>query len=103
MKILRVRPIVIVLLLLLIVLQYKLWFEPNGLLKMFALKKDIAVQKKKNDLLHDRNDVLTAQVEQLKSSQQGVEGRARDELGMIKKGEQFYQIVNDKPKKGETH
>ena len=39
------------------------------------------------------NAALEAEVKDLKQGMQAVEERARSELGMIKKGETFYQIV----------
>jgi cell division protein FtsB len=74
-------------------LQYVLWFEEDGIFDMIHLKKQLAMQLQWNDQLKQRNQELYQQVERLKSDPQVTEGRARGELGMIKKGETFYQIV----------
>jgi len=83
---------------LVIFLQYRLWFEPGGLLDMMRLKKQLAIQKQENDKLRKRNEVLLDQVHHIKKNKDAVESRARHELGMIKKGETFYQIVEEAKK-----
>ncbi len=89
----RLQFLVIVLAAALIFLQYRLWFEPGGIHDMMQLKKMLAVQAAENENLKKRNEELLFQVERLQSSQDATEARARNELGMIKKGETFYQIV----------
>lgn len=74
-------------------LQYRLWFESDGLRDTRQLDKSIAAQKKEDNLMLRRNEALMAEVKNLKTGEQTIEERAREELGMIKKGEQFYQIV----------
>lgn len=81
------------LLVLLVFLQYRLWLEPGGILDMVHLKKQLVVEQTRNDKLKKRNQVLMLQVENLQKNQDAVELRARQELGMIKKGETFYQVV----------
>lgn len=80
--------------LLFVVLQYELWFAKGGVLTMFQLKHDIKAQQILNKKLADRNKALVADIKDLKNGNQAVEERARDEMGMIKKGETFYQVVN---------
>lgn len=87
----KVLPILLVLLL--VFLQYRLWFEPSGILDMMRLKNEVALQKKENEKLKKRNDILLARVQNLQKDKDAVESRARRELGMIKKDEIFYQIV----------
>lgn len=74
-------------------LQYRLWFESGGIIDMLRLKKQLSIQVQENDKLKKRNDMLAQQVERLQKSQDTVEARARSELGMVKKGEKFYQVV----------
>lgn len=78
----------------LIFLQYRLWFEAGGVRDMMHLRKTIAKQADRTSLLKKNNDALLLQIQQLKKSEDGTESRARNELGMIKKDETFYQIVN---------
>lgn len=77
----------------LLFLQYHLWFEQGGIVDMMQLKKILAVQAQENDKLKKRNDELLFQIQRLQNSHDAVESRARNELGMIKKDETFYQIV----------
>lgn len=89
----RIKMLPILLLLLLIFLQYHLWFAQGGIIDMLRLKKQLALEAKINDKLKKRNDKLIRQVQYLQESNATVESRARGELGMIKKGETFYQVV----------
>lgn len=81
-------------LILLIFLQYRLWFESNGINDMIKLKRVLAQQTKENNKLKKNNEALLFQIERLQNSQEAAESRARNELGMIKKDEKFYQIVH---------
>ena len=90
----KILPILFIALI--IFIQYKLWFDASGILAMQQLKKQLASRSAENDQLKLRNDQLVQQIQHLQSNQDAIESRARQELGMIKKGETFYQIV-DKP------
>ncbi len=78
---------------LLVLLQYRLWFGDGGVITIIHLKHQVAAQQAINKALDERNQVLIAEVNDLKSGHQAIEERARGELGMIKKDETFYQIV----------
>ena len=77
-------------------LQYRLWLGESGWRTMKIVGKELDAQNKENDQLRERNHVLEAEVQELKQGVEGVEERARSELGMIKPGEKFYFIVDDK-------
>lgn len=77
------------------VLQYPLWFGNGGLFAAWELKREIAAQREENGRLRERNQALAAEVVDLKQGLAAVEERARVELGMIKKGETFYQVIDD--------
>lgn len=93
MTIRRSHVLLVGLLGLLIFLQYRLWFEVGGVQNFMQLRKSIAVQAAENDKLKKRNEELVFQIERLRNSHDAVEARARNELGMVKKDETFYQIV----------
>lgn len=86
----------IVLLSMLLVLQYRLWIGAGSFAEVTAHKRDIAEQRQQNDTLKQRNQRLENEVHSLKSGLEAIEERARDELGMIKRDETFYLIVDDK-------
>src|ERR1043166_7357588 len=75
----------------LLVLQYPLWFGSGGVFAVWQLKHEIAVQRTENTKLKERNAALGAEVDDLKQGSAAIEERARTELGMVKKGETFYQ------------
>lgn len=83
----------IILFLIVVFLQYRMWFEPNGIGDMRNIKKQLELQIQENDRLKKRNDDLLAQVQHLQKNEEAIESKARNELGMIKKGETFYQVV----------
>jgi cell division protein FtsB len=83
----------LVLLALFAFLQYRLWFEPGGLRDMWRLKQEVALQQAQNDKLKKRNDKMVQQLQYLQANSDGIEARARGELGMIKEGETFYQVL----------
>lgn len=87
------RILVIVLLLIAAVLQYRLWFGNGGLQEVWALRAQIEAQQHENAQLRERNRALVAEVQDLKKGTSAVEERARTDLGMVAVGETFYQVV----------
>ena len=88
-----IKVLIFILVVLLALLQYRLWFGEGSVRSIVKLKQQVAQQEAKNKKLAQRNKALIAEVRDLKSGHQAVEERARNELGMVKKGETFYQIV----------
>ncbi|MGH8182310.1 MAG: cell division protein FtsB [Rhodanobacteraceae bacterium] len=88
------RWIALILIALLIGLQVKLWVGDGGMRDLRAIRARVAEQQAQNTKLKQRNDALHADVEDLKHGQDAVEARARSQLGLIKPGEVFYQVVN---------
>jgi len=86
---------IVLLVLLFIGLQCELWFSNNGIAAAWNLKKSISLQTQKNEKLIERNRTLQAKVEELKSGDQALEEKARNELGMARQGEVLYQIIDD--------
>ncbi len=82
-----------VLVVLLLLLQYRLWVGEGSLAEVNNLKQEIATQQQELAQLRQRNRALMAEVQDLKQGLTAVEERARSELGMIRKGETFYQII----------
>lgn len=79
----------------LLVLQYQLWFGNGGLLRAWQLEERVAQQRAENAKLDERNKALEAEVRDLKQGIEAIEERARTDIGMIKKGETFFQVVDE--------
>ena len=95
------RWVALILLLILIGLQLKLWGSHGGMREVDGLRASVQKQRDENDRLLQRNQALGADVKDLKNGEQAVEARARSELGLIKSGEVFYQVV-EKPAAGSS-
>ena len=80
--------------LLLILLQYRLWIGNGSMTEVHHLQKQISQIEQENESLKERNLSLAAEVLDLKQGQEAIEERARSEMGMIKYDETFYQIVD---------
>ncbi|MDT8402965.1 cell division protein FtsB [Sulfuriflexus sp.] len=90
----------IFLVLLLITLQLTLWFGHGSLAEVWQLRQQISAQQDENNELQERNAALEAEVEDLKQGLAAIEERARHELGMIKKDETFFQVVEEEADTG---
>jgi cell division protein FtsB len=55
--------------------------------------KQVEAQKQINEQTQKRNAALDAEVRDLKRGTEAIEERARSELGMVKPGEIFFQVV----------
>lgn len=78
---------------LLLTLQGLLWFGDGGLNDVRALSRSVEAQRETVEVLRERNQALEAEVTDLKTGLEALEERARSELGMIREGETFYQII----------
>jgi cell division protein FtsB len=87
------RWIALILLVALIALQLKLWSGSGGMQSVDTLRVSVKKQTDDNAKLVQRNQAVGADVLDLKHGDQAVEARARTELGLIKPGEVFYQVV----------
>jgi len=88
------RWFAIALICILIALQYRLWFGDSNLPSLWQLETRVTEQTKENTLLEERNLRLEAEIKDLKSGLTALEERARNELGMVREGETFYQLVD---------
>lgn len=87
------RFLIAILLVMLIVLQYRLWVGEGSLAEVHNLRREIDDQKRELLRLGKRNGALQAEVSDLKRGLEAIEERARSELGMIKEDEVFYQVT----------
>ncbi|QGU33705.1 cell division protein FtsB [Thermochromatium tepidum] len=85
--------LILVLTLLLGALQYRLWVGEGSLAELHSLKREIALEESELERLRARNRALQAEVDDLREGSEAIEERARSELGMIKPGEIFIQVI----------
>lgn len=90
-----IKPVMIVLTILMVLLQYRLWLSHDGLPSLLRLHHQVEKQKIDNEKLVERNQVLAAEVQDLKSGLDALEERARSELGMVKPGETFFHVIEE--------
>jgi cell division protein FtsB len=85
--------LLVALAILFVYLQMRLWVGEGSLAEVTTLKHEINQQKTEIERLTQRNAALQAEVMSLKKDLDAVEERARSDLGMIREGEVFYQIM----------
>ena len=74
-------------------LQWRLWFGDGGVNQLGTLKEQLAVQLIENEQLRLRNEMLEHEVLDLKNGLDAIEERARSDLGMIREDETFYMVI----------
>lgn len=80
--------------LLIALLQYRLWFVNGGIEQIQHDQLLLVDLKKQVEEKRERNAALYAEVEDLRKGQESLEERARKELGMIRDGETFFQVLD---------
>jgi len=96
------RWLLAALVLLLLLLQIPLWLGEGSVRDVRLLNQAMEEQESENASLRARNQALKAEVADLKSGLDAIEGRARSELGLIKEGETFYHILPGEQGSGEV-
>lgn len=91
------RFLSVLVVLLLFIIQYRLWWGENGLLEYWQTKELVFTLDENNQQLQKRNSRLDAEVQDLKSGLDAVAERARFDLGMIGKEETFFWLIGDPP------
>jgi cell division protein FtsB len=81
---------------LIVLIQYPLWLGKGGWLRAWEMDRQVEIQKTKNHQLEIRNAALAAEVRDLKQGTEAIEERARQEMGMLRSDEVFFQFVPDK-------
>ena len=85
---------------LVLALQYPLWLGKGSFMRVWELDRALVQQRDINAKLKARNDALDAEVRDLKQGLEAIEEHARLDLGMIRKDEIFYQVVEPRPPAG---
>lgn len=78
-----------------LLLQYRLWFAEGGLAEATRLQTQLEQAEQENQKLLERNAGLTREVVALQNGDEAVEKNARENLGLIKDGEVYYQFVEE--------
>jgi cell division protein FtsB len=86
------KSLTIIFVVLVALMQYPLWFGKGSWFRVWSLNQQIEI----------RNNVLNAEVSDLKQGFSAIEERARNELGMIKQDEIFFQVTNHEKDKKDT-
>jgi cell division protein FtsB len=86
-----VRALLVALTLLLVAIQWPLWFGKGGWLRVWELQRAVEAQRQTNAALAARNGDLAAEVASLREGREAIEERARDQLNMIRPDELFFQ------------
>ena len=77
-------------------LQYKIWLQDGGIPEVLQLEQEIELVRAEVKTLKERNSSLDAEVKDLKKGLDAIEERARSEMGMLKEGEVYYQVIQPK-------
>ena len=88
------RWLLFVLVVILLLLQFRLWFGEGSILQKLDLDKQVVEQKEHNQSLRQRNKLIAKEVESLKTNLDSIEEKARKDLGMIKHNETFYLVID---------
>ncbi|WP_110655471.1 cell division protein FtsB [Salinicola halimionae] len=93
--------VVLVLVVMLGLMQYRLWFGEGGVREFNDIQARADTLEGTTDTLKARNDRLAAEVVDLKNGLDAIEERARSDIGMVRQDEQFFWVPGvDDPKNG---
>ena len=84
----------IVLSILILYLQVILWIGEGSLAEVWRLNKSISIVKQENKKLEARNQKLIDEVEALRNGLDLIEHKAREDLGLVKKDEVFFHVID---------
>ena len=87
------KTLSVVLAALIALIQYPLWLGKGSWFRVWEVDQQIKSQRDKNAKLQTRNNILDAEVRDLKQGLEAIEERARSEMGMIKQDEVFFQLL----------
>jgi len=80
---------------LLLLLLYGLLFGKQNVFDLMGQRARLAQLTEETKVLRERNERIRVDVNDIKTRLGAIEGLARSELGLIKPGETFYQIVTE--------
>ena len=77
-----------------LILLYRIWFDDTGVIASWKLEQQIETLSADVETQQSRNDWRSAEVISLQSSDELIEEKAREDLGLIKENESFYLILD---------
>jgi len=87
------KALLIIFSLLLVLLLAGLWIGPGSYPDRWRLDDRTIVQEQENTTKKEQINKIQAELEDVSSSKEALEERARSELGMTKKGETFFKVI----------
>ena len=96
---LKVKLVLAVFIAMFIFLQYALWAGKQNVIDLYRLNRQVDDVRIENRQFQSRNDQLHEDVIDIKSGLGAIESQARFDLGLIKPGETYYQIVRSEPER----
>lgn len=84
---------IILLMIISVMLQYKLWFRADGMRGIIKINQEIKQQEIELSHLRNRNTRLLDNIRLLKQNPNTIEEHARVVFGMIKKDETYYRVI----------
>ena len=94
---LKVKLVLAVFVVMVILLQYAFWAGKQNVIDLYQLNRQVDDVQNGNHESQIRNDQLHEDVIDIKSQLGAIESQARFDLGLIKPGETYYQIVRSEP------
>ena len=89
--------IALLLVLFLVMMQVNIWLTKDGYSRVAEIKELIQDQQKENNAMVSRNSQLKEAIKDLKDGYSAIEEKAREDIGMIKEGEEFYLLTEPRP------
>lgn len=83
-------------------LQYRLWWGDGGVSEYKETLGRIEELRKEGEQRRARNAAVAADVADLRDGTDAIEERARHDLGLVKPGETFVQVYEDKDAQSPT-
>jgi len=87
------RILGIVLAVLLLAIQYPMWFGKGGWLRARELERHLEAQRATNAALAARNAESAAEAASLREGNEAIAERARHQLNMVREGEVLFQFI----------
>ena len=87
------NKIILILSIFFIILLYKFTLGDASYFKYNQLKENVAILKDENNKFSDKIELNKAEIKNLQTGLNVIEEKARNELGLIKENETFYQIL----------